>query len=52
MPGIWVKKIRLFDLGGILGVIGMVLTFIITTSKNIRALYLEETNRSWREGNS
>ncbi len=38
--------IRLFDLGGIVGVIGMVTTFIVTTSKNIRALYLEETKRS------
>ena len=39
-------EIRLFDLGGIVGVIGMVTTFIVTTSKNIRALYLEETRRS------
>lgn len=38
-------EIRLFDLGGIVGVIGMVTTFIITASKNIRALYLEETKR-------
>ena len=45
-------EIRLFDLGGIVGVIGMVTTFIVTASKNIRALYLEETNRSWRDGNS
>lgn len=45
-------EIRLFDLGGIVGVIGMVTTFIVTTSKNIRALYLEETNRSWRGGTS
>jgi archaetidylinositol phosphate synthase len=39
-------EIRLFDLGGIVGVIGMVTTFIVTASKNIRALYLEETKRS------
>jgi phosphatidylglycerophosphate synthase len=39
-------EVRLFDLGGIVGVIGMVTTFIVTTSKNIRGLYLEETNRS------
>jgi archaetidylinositol phosphate synthase len=38
--------VRLFDLGGMVGVIGMVTTFIVTTSKNIRALYLEETRRS------
>jgi len=39
-------EIRLFDLGGIVGIIGMVTTFIVTASKNIRALYLEETKRS------
>ena len=39
-------EIRLFDLGGIVGVIGMVTTFIVTSSENIRALYLEETKRS------
>lgn len=39
-------EIRLFDLGGIVGVIGMVTTFVVTASKNIRALYLEETKRS------
>ena len=39
-------EIRLFDLGGIVGVIGMVITFMVTTTKNIRALYLEETKRS------
>ena len=45
-------EIRLFDLGGIVAVIGMVTTFIVTTGHNIRALYIEETNRSWRDGNS
>jgi phosphatidylglycerophosphate synthase len=39
-------EIRLFDLGGIVGVIGMVTTFVVTTGKNIRALYIEETRRS------
>ena len=39
-------EVRLFDLGGIVGVFGMVTTFLVTTSKNIRALYLEETRRS------
>jgi len=38
-------EVRLFDLGGIVGVIGMVTTFIVTTGNNIRALYLEETKR-------
>ena len=38
-------EIRLFDLGGIIAVIGMVITFVVTASNNIRALYLEETKR-------
>ena len=38
-------EVRLFDLGGIVGVIGMVTTFLVTTGHNIRALYLEETKR-------
>ena len=38
-------EIRLFDLGGIVGVMGMVTTFLVTAGKNIRALYLEETKR-------
>ena len=43
-------EIRLFDLGGIVGVAGMVTTFVITSVRNARALYLEETSRSWRGG--
>jgi phosphatidylglycerophosphate synthase len=39
-------EVRLFDLGGIVGAIGMVATFIITSIANVRALYREETNRS------
>jgi phosphatidylglycerophosphate synthase len=39
-------EIRLFDLGGIVGIVGMVTTFLVTASKNIRALYREETKRS------
>ena len=38
--------VRLFDLGGIFGAIGMAATFIITSSANVRALYLEEAKRS------
>lgn len=37
---------RLFDLGGMVGVAGMVTTFVITCVRNTRALYLEETTRS------
>lgn len=39
-------EVRLFDLGGILGVAGMVATFVVTSAVNTRALYLEETKRS------
>jgi archaetidylinositol phosphate synthase len=39
-------EMRLFDLGGILGSAGMVVTFIVTSVVNTRALYLEETKRS------
>jgi archaetidylinositol phosphate synthase len=38
-------ELRLFDLGGIVGAIGMVTTFILTSSANVRALYREETRR-------
>ncbi len=39
-------EFRLFNLGGILGVAGMVMAFIITSAGNARLLYLEETHRS------
>jgi phosphatidylglycerophosphate synthase len=39
-------EFRLFDLGGIVGVAGMVMAFIITSARNARGLYLEETQRS------
>jgi phosphatidylglycerophosphate synthase len=35
----------LFDIGGVIGAIGMVLAFIVTSSVNVRALYIEETRR-------
>ncbi len=34
---------RLWDLGGVIGAIGMAMTFIVTSARNVRALYLEET---------
>jgi archaetidylinositol phosphate synthase len=37
--------VRLWDLGGVIGAIGMVGTFVITAAQNVRALYLEETRR-------
>ena len=39
-------EVRLFDLGGMVGVAGMVMTFVITSVRNAHALYLEETIRS------
>jgi archaetidylinositol phosphate synthase len=38
-------EIRLFDLGGIVGTAGMIMTFVITSMVNTRALYREETQR-------
>ena len=38
-------EVRLFDLGGAIGAAGMVTAFLITSSANIRALYIEETRR-------
>jgi phosphatidylglycerophosphate synthase len=38
--------VRLWDLGGAIGAAGMVAAFIVTSSRNARALYLEETHRS------
>ncbi len=35
--------VRLWDLGGVIGAIGMAGTFVISSMQNIRALYLEET---------
>lgn len=37
--------VRLFDVGGAIGAAGMAAAFIITSSRNIRALYIEETRR-------
>lgn len=39
-------EVRLFDLGGIVGASGMVLTFVVSSIGNTRKLYLEET--TWR----
>ena len=35
--------VRLWDLGGVIGAIGMTGTFLISSMRNIRALYIEET---------
>ena len=37
--------VRLWDLGGVIGAIGMAAVFVITSMQNGRALYREETRR-------
>lgn len=37
--------VLLWDIGGVLGSIGLVATFLITSAGNVRALYVEETRR-------
>ena len=36
---------RLWDVGGVIGAAGMIMTFVISSARNVRALYLEETHR-------
>lgn len=38
-------QVRLWDIGGLIGAIGLAMTFIISSTKNVRALYVEETRR-------
>jgi phosphatidylglycerophosphate synthase len=38
-------RVRLWDLGGVIGAAGMIMTFLVSSARNVRALYLEETNR-------
>jgi phosphatidylglycerophosphate synthase len=38
-----IEPVLLWDLGGMIGTVGMVAAFVITSSRNTRALYLEET---------
>ena len=40
-----VGPIALWDLGGAIGAIGMIGTFIVSSARNTRALYIEETRR-------
>jgi archaetidylinositol phosphate synthase len=37
--------IALWDLGGVIGAVGMIGAFIASSARNTRALYLEETRR-------
>jgi archaetidylinositol phosphate synthase len=43
-----VGTVRLWDLGGVIGAIGMAGTFLISSMQNTRALYLEETHHPSR----
>lgn len=36
-------RVRLWDLGGVIGAIGMAVAFVLTSARNVHALYLEET---------
>ena len=38
-------QVKLWDIGGIVGAIGLIGTFVITSAQNVRALYVEETRR-------
>jgi archaetidylinositol phosphate synthase len=37
--------VLLWDLGGTIGAAGMIVTFVVSSAQNVRALYLEETRR-------
>ncbi len=47
-----VGPIALWDLGGVIGSIGLIGAFVVSSARNTRALYLEETVRSRRGGTS
>ena len=40
-----IGPVRLWDLGGVIGALGMAITFLISRLANVRALYVEETRR-------
>ena len=42
---IGVGQARLWDVGGVVGAIGMTMTFLISSAQNVRALYIEETRQ-------
>jgi phosphatidylglycerophosphate synthase len=37
------SQVRLWDIGGVIGAIGMIGAFVISSAQNVRALYVEET---------
>jgi hypothetical protein len=40
-----IAPVRLWDLGGVIGAAGMIGAFGVTSARNTRVLYLEETRR-------
>ena len=40
-----IPPVRLWDLGGVIGAFGMIAAFLISSARNARVLYLEETRR-------
>lgn len=40
-----VGPMALWDVGGVIGSIGMLVAFVVSSARNVRALYLEETRR-------
>ena len=38
-----IGHVRLWDLGGVIGALGMATTFVVSSTRNVRALYVEET---------
>ena len=40
-----VGPMALWDVGGVIGSIGMIAAFVVSSARNVRALYLEETRR-------
>lgn len=47
---IGIGPVLLWDLGGVIGAIGMTIAFIVSSSRNARALYLEETRPAFAAG--
>ena len=40
-----IQPVRLWDLGGVIGALGMIGAFVVSSARNARMLYLEETRR-------
>jgi phosphatidylglycerophosphate synthase len=40
-----IPAVRLWDLGGVIGALGMISAFVVSSARNTRVLYIEETRR-------